>query len=107
MRKFMFAALAGVFMLSSGFEKDNNLLIEAKVETEDFSYNCACNKTVLVGYPVPVEVTFRTYVRDAAFCDYVSEGFGNFDSNDCQDSAGMLNAKSVESLQEAESGSGC
>ena len=104
MRKLVFAALAGVFMLSSGFGTSKEL---NKVEI--FGCNCACLEDITVQYGdnPPFTITLRSYTNGSQACGSLTNGNGSYDSSDCQNGAGMLNAKNAAELREAESGSGC
>ena len=101
MKKVIFMALATVFMLSSGF---SSRLADSTPEIYDCQCACLVQYTTITG----VTVTLRSYVRDAAYCSSSTNGYGQFDSEDCQRTGGMLNAgKNIESFQDAQSGGGC
>ncbi|WP_438969079.1 hypothetical protein [Nonlabens sp.] len=103
MRKLVFAALAGVFMLSSGFTIP-------KIEKVDvnFGCNCSCLETISVQIgnnpPRYMDLTLRSYTNGSQACSNLTGGEGSYDTSDCVNSSGMLNARSVEELHAAESG---
>ena len=103
MRKLVFAALAGVFMLSSGFV---NLNTEEKKEI--YSCSCACLETISVQIqqnpPRYMDLTPRSYTNGSQACGKLTNGAGSYNTEDCQNTAGILNATSVAELHESESG---
>ncbi|WP_213522357.1 hypothetical protein [Nonlabens sp.] len=98
MRKLVVAALAGVFMWSSSFDiiDDQQLVVE-----EDFFCQSSCS---FVGSVNGQPVLFEFYSSSAGSCSTMTNGYGTYDSNDCQSGAGMLNSTTVEELKAAEKG---
>ncbi|WP_438969076.1 hypothetical protein [Nonlabens sp.] len=103
MRKLVFAALAGVFMLSSGFTT-SSLKIEDENYDEDLSCECACYFIAFIGGEL---IEFEFFARSAQSCTSQTQGMGSFDTEDCQNTSGMLNAPNAETFQEAQNGGGC
>ena len=97
MRKLVFAAMAGVFMLSSGFSPEDSKL--NNVAEEDFSCECACLTIYIDGEGTPS--IHRAYTRDKATCTSVTSGKGTYNDKDCQNTSGILNNQNSLTLQEA------
>ncbi len=118
MKKFVFVAFFAVCSIGfanipDAFSVDdvNIEVLELKIdnavidENREFLFcQCRCSFTV---YLHGMEITLYNYTNSAQTCSSMTNGYGAFDSNDCYDTAGMLNATSVEEYRAAASGSGC
>lgn len=83
--------------------KTDNAVID---ENHEFMFcQCRCSFTVYINGIG--DVTLYNYTNSAQTCSSMTSGYGTFDSNDCYDTAGMLNANSVEEYRAAASGTGC